>query len=479
MALTDFYVSDSNGYKGSIPIDLNQVDTVTSGWLVVDGKPNVWQMYFPTYAPKIVSERYSTRTLYGKPYTKALDLQSLDQMIHGGFFYDVITKKLYVKCFNLAVPNQKSINISNLQSIEARINSYYIHQNLKLGSNSGIKFSATVGIGDYYVDGVNLKNQNEFYFSFFVIDPEPTPPEEVLFPTLAPYTLDGMKCPGIHIKYFINNTVEYLNTLINTPLTTIRDGDYRYVLENRSVYRYEATANEGDAKPASSNGTGVGTGNGWWIKVYGLTLEQVINETPDIATLKNLGCGVGTGGWLYPDQLMKVVNNDKIYKYVASASAGTLKPNCSDGTGNSTYANHWLNGWWIEVEPTDLGDLSGIVTTNHCALKLSLNSNTLQISAHAIQPFTAHVQQLETLQKGSFKVELEMFPRTGSVMILDYTIKIIQILDSDAQTEPQIYQGTIEGLPTTGNFQNYLVGFGLAHHVLVDDFIVSEIIESV
>ena len=488
--LTDFYASDTNGYKGAVPIDLTSSSVVTSGWSTVTNKPSIWQMYFPTFIPKVLSEVYSTRTPYGKPYTKALDLQTLDQMIHGGYYYDQIAKKIYVKCFNLAEPNSKSICISSQLSIQSRIDSYYIHQNMKLGMGSGVKFTATVGIGEKFVDGANLINSDDFYFSFFIVDPEPRGDILISFPILSPYKLNSVKFPGIYIDYFMNSSVAHTADLVAIPIISVTDGEYRYVRDVNILYRYNDRVNAGDLKPATSSGTGTGTGNGWWVRVYGVNMEQVINEVNTIADLENVG---PSSFWYYgllPDMFKKVRSNNKIYRYVENANVGTIKPTSSNGTG--VGAN---NGWWIETEPTNLGDINSIIVSNTCGFTFKLDSNnTIMFQPLAFQAFTpliphasdpnvhTHLEGavgLEVLQKGSFKIELEIKPRTGSNPILDYTIKIYQILAVNNFSPPNIYEGTINGLPATGNFATYLCGFGMADNVFVDDFIASEIIESV
>jgi hypothetical protein len=481
MALIDFYTSNENAYKNNCPIGLVNIDSLTTGWTQYIGKDNIFYIYFANYAPKVVAEHYSILAKYGKPYTRAFDLQTLDSMIHGGYYYDTITKNLYIKCFNLANPNSKTILLSNLQSIEAKGDSYYVHRNMRIGEHSGIKWEAIIGAGQKFIAGdAFAENLNPFYFSCLVIDPEPHDSILINFPEVADTTLEGVKFPGTNIRYWINIILETIQELRDYNVANLQVGSVRYAFVrfetipgNRinATFRYDATSSSGEIKPTHSNGSGVGAGNGWWVRVWGIELEKVITDVVDLATLAALP----TQNYLNMS-LRRVLSNGAVYKYIALANAGNIKPTISNGTGTPGQ----YNGWWIAVPANEVDDWGYILTANHCGITLKIVDGSLTLSAQSIQQIPVYTRTLETMTTASFKMALEVFPRTGVPSVLDYTLKITKITTMGGATgTPTIYNGTIEGLPATGNFANYLTGISLAEGTVVDDLIISEIIESV
>jgi hypothetical protein len=479
MALSDFYTSNENAYRNICPINLTNIDTLTSGWTPYVGKANVYYMYFANYAPKVVAEHYSAKALYGKPYTRAFDLQTLDSMIHGGFFYDTITKNLYVKCFNLVNPNTKTILLSNLQAIEAKGDSYYIHRDMRVGEHSGIKWEATIGLGERFINGDNFGTLSPFYFSCQVIDPEPEGSVLVKFPTLSPDYLGIVKFPGIGRRYWINLSFGDITNLRTFDVSGIAIGSVRYAFVSydgstriNATFRYDAAASTGDVKPSLSNGTGVGTGNGWWIKVWGIELEKVISTLTDIAALAALPTQTFSAL-----SLRKVTSNNQVYKYVPEANSGNVKPSGSNGTGTPGQ----YNGWWIAVPSNEIDDWGYILTGYHCGITLMINgSNQLVLTAQAAQQIPVYSRILETVTNASWKLSLEIFPRTGVPNLLDYGLQLTKVTAMGGTLgTPTIYNGTITGIPSTGNFANYLTGISVAEGVIIDDLIISEIVESV
>jgi hypothetical protein len=484
MALTDFYTSNLYAYRGICPIDLTNTYVLSAGWVPYGVYANVYQTYFPNYAPKVVAEQHSTRALYGKPYIRALDLQTLGSLIHGGFFYDTITKNLYVKCFDLAHPNTVSINVSNLQGIEARIDSYYIHQNLRLTGGNGVRFEAIVGLGEHFIDNANIINSDDFYFACLVVDPEPGD-LEVTFPSLESIDIDGVKFPGSKVIYHVTEEVPNLSSLAAIDLeTTYVEGQERFVnvlfvpdsqhpTAYNVIYRYVHDATWGDVKPTDSDGSGDGLYNGWWNRVYGVDLEVPVKTANDIAELKSLPFVVVDDG-----QLRQVESNGLVYRYDAYATTGTVQPLFSNGLGQATTGVA-SNGWWVYIPSTHLEEVRFVYTANHQGLAFTMDSGVLGIKALAIQEITPHEQVLQTLAKGSFKMILEIFPRKGAGKVLDYTLQITDVTDWGTYGTPAFYSGTVIGLPSSGSFSNYLVGFSIAEGVIVDDLIVSEIVETV
>lgn len=504
MALTDFYVSNENAYMNSCPIDSTNTDTIASNsWQVFsDSNYTAGEIYwvrFANYTPKIVSEQVCTKLIYGKPYLKAFDMQTLQSMIHGGYFYDVQTKNLYIKCFSVRNPitNNIKINVASAQSIITRTNSYYIHRTMRLGSNSGVRFEATVGLSDYYVASNNvISKQGDFQFSCILTDPDPLGDTSVSFPTLQPLLLNGIKFPGTTVNYFINEVVSYISELQSLEVSQYSTGMVRYCMVTYGdstvnsaniknwLFRYDPTAVTGDVKPNTSNGTGVGDGNGWWKRVYGEYVEYVINEVDDIAALAALPITPTlTGVYLYRNHsLRKVKSNGEVYKYVANANSGAVQPNTSNGTG---VGSEW-NGWWQVVPSIELETYGFINRAQHCGVTLKLNtSNDLVLTAEAVQQEQfaqsgGFSRTLEELHYGGFKMILELYPRIGVEQVLDYNLRISQIenVATNNILAPVIYTGTINGLPTNGNFSGFLVGFSAGEGVAVDDLTVSEIIES-
>lgn len=484
MALVDFYVSNENAYRTSCPIDLTNIDILESGWFPVVGKSNIFYMH-NNYNPKIVSEDYSDTALYGRPYTRALDLQTLDSMVQGGFFYDVYQKNLYVKCFNLANANSVKILLSTSQAIESRTKSFYVHRNMALGNNSGVRFSATIGLGERFLNAANpndLVNADKFYFSCLLVDPQPTTGVLVRFPSLTPITIDNVLFPGSETIYWLHYKLDLIDELTQIDVTSFTKDFARFAYVSRvyvsdvsqyhplnATYRYDPDATYGDVKPKASNGSGSGIGNGWWVRVWGLEVEKQILETDDIGTLIALPSAYNNT-LVYDKQLRKVKSNGLVYRYEATATTGNWKA-------------AYYPGWWILVEPTQINDFGFQWSANHIAATLKFDSeNKLTLSAPSIQRVAEQFShQLVPITKASFKYTLELFPRTNAQpSTLDYVLKITNIVDMDGVTEPPfIATGTIENLPYTGNLSNYLVGFSLSEGVIIDDLVISEIIESV
>lgn len=479
MPLSDFYASNQNAYRSSCPIDLTNIDTLTSGWTSVVGAANVYYYYFANYAPKIVAEGFSTKALYGRPYTRAFDLQTLKSMVQGGYYYDVITKNLYIKCFALVNPNTKSILLSNYQAIEVTGDSYYVHRNMRLGEMSGIKYEATIGLGQKFISGNNFTGLSNFYFSCIIVDPEPTGNDLVLFPTLTDITLGGVKFPGTGIVHWIQIILQTLAELVAYDVVNFPNGSVRYAYvkmdatrEIDATFRYDGSASTGDVKPTASNGTGVGVGNGWWVRVWGIELQKVINQVDDIASLAALPTNL-----FHNLSLQKVESNGAVYKYVKTANAGNVKPSASNGTGTPGE----YNGWWISVPSNEMDDWGYILTANHCGITLKIDGGgNLYLTDEAVQQISTYSATIEALTTASFKLSLEIYPRTGVPSVLDYTMQLTKVTGMGGTLgTPTIYSGTIHGLPSTGNFGNYLTGISLAEGVIVDDLTISEIVESV
>lgn len=490
MPLTDFYASNENAYRGSLPPGLTDIDQLqTSAWTSVSGSPNVYKIRFSTYIPKIVSEAYSDRALYGRPYTRMMDVQSLTAIIHGGYYYDIISKDLYVKCFNLIDPSTTTIMLSPLQGIEARADTYYVHQSMRIAEQSGIKWEATIGLGERFINGANLTRMDDFFVSCLVVDPEQTDTVPVKFPSLTPIAIENVKFPGSSITYYVNDFVDTLTQLINLDVSSYVSGQIRYVevrvvdiYDSHIIFRYDPTASIGDVAPLHSNKTGIGSGNGWWIKVYGLELERVILNVGDIAELAALA----TVSFSHL-QLRKVLSNDQVYQYNKYATSGDVQ------------ALH-DTGWWSKIDSDAINNQSYVYNANHFGFSLKYNTSlnkmvlmplTMQQlngkfvnTADAPDANTQVAIPLEGITKGSFKIVAEIKQRTGTPQTLDYTIKISQVVtypDFNGNTigTETIYSGTLLGVPTTGNFGNYLTGISISEGVIIDDLVVSEIIESV
>lgn len=509
MPLTDFYTSSENAYRGSLPVSLTDIDEVNSGWAAVAGKANIWKQRFSTYTPKVVAEHHSSRALYGKPYTRMLDVQSLDSLIQGGFYYDNISKDLYVKCFGLTDPNTKIIKFSNLQGIEARVDGYYIHQTMQVSNAAGLKWEATIGLGERFISGDNLTNMDDFYFSCLVVDPEPTTNVPVQFTSIATDKLNRVVFPGSTRTYYINDFVDTQAQLQALNVTGYLGTQVHYVqcnnfnaLGDKKIFRYEPTATIGDVKPTASNGLGTGAGNGWWIRVFGVDLEEAIHTVNDLSELVTLP----TSAFSHL-QLRKVLSNGKVYQYFYNVSTGSQKPIASNGSGTVGY----YNGWWVEQASNAINQKSYLYNANHFGFTFKYSNNSLQVLPITTQvlnakalTITGNSGKTEVIQgdsttplytidiasipvlslatpftKASFKLVLEIKPRTGTDKVLDFTIKITQVTSFNTLGIPTIITGVINGAPTSGSFGSYMTGFSLAEGVIIDDLVISEIIESV